>query len=185
MSTRIFTLTMNKIFIWGPKIMRKVAMILIWICESSRTKPIACLICYEKWVQREKCPITLASGKACNSDECWHTISNRNMSTKSSKSCMQFNGNDDDVVACRSRAQIYRGWKYLWTIKRQEKLKSLREQAVIWRRYTIFEALNSPTTSEGATLNNMIFSVSVYVWQISFNVKLKVQSVLWHFQKQK
>ena len=35
MSLRMFTLTLNKIFIWAPNIMRQMAMGMIWICESS------------------------------------------------------------------------------------------------------------------------------------------------------
>ena len=38
MSTIIFTLTMNKIFIYNtPKTIRKVATVLIWICKPSCT----------------------------------------------------------------------------------------------------------------------------------------------------
>lgn len=33
----IFTLTMNNLFKWAPKIMRKMATRTIWICESSCT----------------------------------------------------------------------------------------------------------------------------------------------------
>ena len=36
-STRIFTSIMNKTFIWALKIMKKVAMALIWICSPSHT----------------------------------------------------------------------------------------------------------------------------------------------------
>ena len=37
MNSRIFTLTMNKIFIWAPRIMRKMATDMIQNCQSSRT----------------------------------------------------------------------------------------------------------------------------------------------------
>ena len=36
-STRIFTFTLNEIFMWAPKIMRQMATATIWIWQSSRT----------------------------------------------------------------------------------------------------------------------------------------------------
>ena len=40
MSTRIFTLIIKKIFKWAPKVMRKVATALIWICWPSHTNRV-------------------------------------------------------------------------------------------------------------------------------------------------
>jgi hypothetical protein len=40
MSTRIFTLIANKISIWAPKIMKKVAMVLIISCRSLVSNPL-------------------------------------------------------------------------------------------------------------------------------------------------
>ena len=54
MVTGIFTLITNNIFIKAPKIMRKTASAMIYMCWSSRTN---CLfISYMKWGQSSKCP---------------------------------------------------------------------------------------------------------------------------------
>ena len=42
MSTRIFTLTMSKIFIWAPKVIRNITMATIWNWQSSCTYCVFC-----------------------------------------------------------------------------------------------------------------------------------------------
>ena len=54
MNSGIFTLTMNKIFVWASKLWGK--WLWVWHGFSNHLALIACFIYYEKWVQRLKCP---------------------------------------------------------------------------------------------------------------------------------
>ena len=47
LSTKIFTLIVNKMFTWATKIMRKVVMTLVWICSLLCIDYVFCKI--EKW----------------------------------------------------------------------------------------------------------------------------------------
>ena len=53
---RIFNLMTKKTFIWTSEIMRQMATRVVWICYHLTL--IVCFISYEKWMQREKYPIT-------------------------------------------------------------------------------------------------------------------------------
>jgi len=46
---RIFTLIMNEIYISAPKIIRKMAIGILWI--ANHLALVACFIFYKKWVQ--------------------------------------------------------------------------------------------------------------------------------------
>ena len=56
MRTRIFTLTMNKIFIWAPNIMRKVAIVCIWINWIANHLKLILHVSslWEEWGSREE-----------------------------------------------------------------------------------------------------------------------------------
>ena len=54
MNTGTFTLIMNKIFIWAPKLMNKSLQASFGF--ASHLTLIACFISNKKWVQRENCP---------------------------------------------------------------------------------------------------------------------------------
>ena len=56
MSTRIFTLSMNKIFLWAPNFMRQMAMGTFWICWSSCTNWDVFCILREKYLNNTCLP---------------------------------------------------------------------------------------------------------------------------------
>ena len=43
MSTRNFTLTIKKMFMWAPKIMRQMDMGMMWLCQTSHTNCMLCI----------------------------------------------------------------------------------------------------------------------------------------------